>query len=196
MSDYSKIDKYLQDNLDKSLDELAELVAVPSIAAQGKGLDEGAALVGRMLEERGFEGEIMPSGGAPVVVAERKGRSPKTLLFYNHYDVQPPEPLELWDSPPFEATKRDGLMYGRGISDDKGHLMSRIYALDAILAEDGELPCNVKFVVEGEEEIGSVNLPAFVEEHADRLAADACIWEFGYLDHREVPLQMLGLRGI
>src|SRR5690554_3952285 len=137
MSDYSKIDKYLQDNLDKSLDELAELVAVPSIAAQGKSLDEGAALVGRMLEERGFEVEIMPSGGAPVVVAERKGRSTKTLLFYNHYDVQPPEPLELWDSPPFEATKRDGLMYGRGISDDKGHLMSRIYALDAILAEDG-----------------------------------------------------------
>jgi acetylornithine deacetylase/succinyl-diaminopimelate desuccinylase-like protein len=196
MSDYSKIDKYLETNVDQSLDELAELVAIPSIAAQGKGLDEGAALVGRLLEERGFEVAIMPSGGAPVVVAERKGRSPKTLLFYNHYDVQPPEPLDLWDSPPFEATKRDGLMFGRGISDDKGHLMSRIYALDAILAEDGELPCNVKFVVEGEEEIGSVNLPAFVEEHAGRLAADACIWEFGYLDHREVPLQMLGLRGI
>jgi acetylornithine deacetylase/succinyl-diaminopimelate desuccinylase-like protein len=131
-----------------------------------------------------------------VVVAERAGRSDRTLLFYNHYDVQPPEPLELWDSPPFEATRRGNLMFGRGISDDKGHVVARLHALDALLARDGELPCRVKFVIEGEEETSSVHLPGFVRQHRERLRADACVWEFGGVDHRDVPIQYLGLRGI
>lgn len=193
--DYKTVDQYIDKNLDASLDELAKLCAIPSIAAQNRGLDECAALVAKMLERRGFKAEIMPSGGAPVVYAERNGAGPKTLLFYNHYDVQPPEPLELWETPPFEATRRDGKMYARGVSDDKGHFMSRLSALDAVLAQ-GELPCNVKFVVEGEEEISSIHLPAFVEKHAEKLAADACIWEFGYVDARDMPGQVLGMRGI
>lgn len=196
MADFKLSDKYISDHLDESLDELAKLCAIPSIAAQNRGLDECAALVSLMLERRGFKAEIMPSGGAPVVYAERKGKAEKTLLFYNHYDVQPPEPLELWESPPFEATRRDGMMFARGVSDDKGHFVSRLFALDALLAQDPELPCNVKFVVEGEEEIGSVHIPAFVEKHAKKLAADACIWEFGYVDHRNIPMQVMGMRGI
>jgi acetylornithine deacetylase/succinyl-diaminopimelate desuccinylase-like protein len=84
------------------------------------------------------------------------------LLFYNHYDVQPPEPLELWDSPPFEPTLREGKLYARGVSDDKGHLVSRLFAIDSLLALDGELPCNIKFVIEGEEEISSIHLKDFV----------------------------------
>lgn len=196
MANFKLSDRYITDHLDESLDELAELCAIPSIAAQNRGLDECAALVAKMLERRGFKAEIMPSGGAPVVYAERKGKSEKTLLFYNHYDVQPPEPLELWESPPFEATRRDGMMFARGVSDDKGHFVSRLFALDALLAQDPELPCNIKFVVEGEEEISSVHIPAFVEKHAKKLAADACIWEFGYVDHRDVPMQVLGMRGI
>lgn len=196
MIDFKQSDKYINDHLDQSLDELARLCAIPSIAAQNRGLDECAALVAKMLEKRGFKAEIMPSGGAPVVYAERKGKTDKALLFYNHYDVQPPEPLELWESPPFEATRRDGMMFARGVSDDKGHFVSRLFALDALLAQDAELPCNVKFVVEGEEEIGSVHMPPFVEKHAAKLAADACIWEFGYVDHRNVPMQVLGMRGI
>lgn len=196
MIDLKQSDKYIGDHLDESLDELAKLCAIPSIAAQNRGLDECAALVTKMLERRGFKAEIMPSGAAPVVYAERKGKANKTLLFYNHYDVQPPEPLELWESPPFEATRRDGKMFARGVSDDKGHFVSRLFALDALLAQDPELPCNVKFVVEGEEEIGSVHIPAFVEKHAKKLAADACIWEFGYVDHRDVPMQVMGMRGI
>ncbi len=138
----------------------------------------------------------MPTGGSPVVYAKRRGKSDKTLLFYNHYDVQPPEPLELWESPPFEATRRNGMMFARGVSDDKGHFVSRLFALDAILAAEGDLPCNVKFVVEGEEEISSIHLPAFVEQHAKKLAADACIWEFGYVDQQDHPMQVLGMRGI
>ncbi|MBX3049176.1 MAG: M20/M25/M40 family metallo-hydrolase [Anaerolineales bacterium] len=196
MSDYNAIDDYIERNLDASLDELAKLCAVPSIAAQNLNLDECAELVAQMLQARGFQTEIMPSGGAPVVYAERKGKTDKTLLFYNHYDVQPAEPLELWDSPPFEATRRDGKVYARGVSDDKGHFVSRLFALDALLAQTDELPCNIKFVVEGEEEISSVHLPGFIEQHADKLAADACIWEFGYVDPDDKPMQILGMRGI
>ncbi|HNM35878.1 MAG TPA: M20/M25/M40 family metallo-hydrolase, partial [Anaerolineales bacterium] len=180
----------------QSLDELKKYVAQPSISAQNLGLKECAQLVKEMLEKRGFTAEIMATEGAPVVFAERKGNVDKTILIYNHYDVQPPEPLELWDSPPFEPEIRDGKMYGRGVSDDKGHLTSRLHAIDAILAEDGELPCNIKFIIEGEEETASVHLHEFISNNVERLKADACIWEFGSVDHRDRPQQYLGLRGI
>jgi acetylornithine deacetylase/succinyl-diaminopimelate desuccinylase-like protein len=194
---YTRIDTYLASHLDESIAELSRLVAQPSVAAQNWGMEDAAQLVAEMLRARGFDVQILPTGGAPVVVAERKGRNRgKTLLFYNHYDVQPAEPLELWDTPAFEPAIRDGKLYGRGVSDDKGHLVSRLFAIDAILAAEGELPCNVKFVVEGEEEIGSVHLPDFVKQNKELLVADACIWEFGGVDHREVPMQYLGMRGI
>ncbi|RMF51177.1 MAG: M20/M25/M40 family metallo-hydrolase [Anaerolineae bacterium] len=193
----SPLDAYLTQHLDESLSELAALCAQPSVAAQNLGMKEAAEMVAEMLRKRGFAVQIFPTGGAPVVFGERKGRNPnKTLLIYNHYDVQPPEPLDLWESPPFEPTIRDGHMYARGVSDDKGHLVSRLFAIDALLATEGELPCNVKFIVEGEEEIGSVHLPEFVRTHADLLAADGCLWEFGGVDHRGAPVQYLGLRGI
>ncbi len=191
------IDSYLTQHLDESLSELAALCAQPSVAAQNLGMEEAAALVADMLRQRGFDVRIFPTEGAPVVFGERRGRNPdKTLLIYNHYDVQPPEPLELWDSPPFEPSIRDGHMYARGVSDDKGHFVSRLFAIDALLAAEGDLPCNVKFIVEGEEEIGSLHLPEFVRTHTDLLAADACLWEFGGVDHTGAPVQYLGLRGI
>ena len=137
MNSYNKFDQYIDKNLEKSLEELKRYVAQPSISAQNLGLKECAALVKGMLEKRGFKAEIMATEGAPVVFAERKGKSAKTLLIYNHYDVQPPEPLELWESPPFEPQVRNGKMYGRGVSDDKSHLTSRLYAIDAILADEG-----------------------------------------------------------
>lgn len=195
MTDYSKVDSFLESNIDKSLAELGRLVAQPSISAQKIGLHECAALVADMLRARGFTATIHQTPGSPIVTAERKGKSDKTILFYNHYDVQPPEPLELWESPPFEPQIRDGKMYGRGVSDDKGHLVARLFALDALLAE-GDLPCNVKFIVEGEEETASVNMLAFVTGHKDILEADACVWEFGGVDHTDAPMQYLGLRGI
>jgi acetylornithine deacetylase/succinyl-diaminopimelate desuccinylase-like protein len=196
MSDFKNIDLYLEKYLGQSLDELKRYVSQPSISAQNIGLKECAQLVKEMLEQRGFKAEIMSTEGAPVVFAERKGKSNKTLLIYNHYDVQPPEPLELWESPPFEPEIRNGKMYGRGVSDDKSHLTSRLFAIDAILKEDGDLPCNIKFIIEGEEETASLHLHDFVRVHKDKLKADACIWEFGGVDHREVPMQYLGLRGI
>ncbi|MEO5888348.1 MAG: M20/M25/M40 family metallo-hydrolase, partial [Anaerolineales bacterium] len=196
MSEYQKIDSYLEKNLDKSIAELSKLVAQPSISAQGIGLKECASLVADMLRARGFTAEVMDTEGAPVVFAVRKGKGDKTLLFYNHYDVQPPEPLELWESPPFEPSLREGKLFGRGVSDDKGHIVSRLHAIDALLETDGDLPCNIKFIIEGEEETASVHLHDFVRDNKERLAADACIWEFGGVDHRDVPMQYLGLRGI
>lgn len=196
MPDYRKVDAYLETNLNQSLAELSKLVAQPSVGAQNLGLQECAALVGEMLKRRGFKVQIMDTPGAPVVFGERKGKSNKTLLIYNHYDVQPPEPLELWETPPFEPALRDGKLFGRGVSDDKGHLAARLFAIDSLLATERELPCNIKFIIEGEEETASVNLFEFIEKHKELLKADACIWEFGGVDHRDVPMQYLGLRGI
>ena len=196
MESPEKIFKYIENNIEKSIAELSRLCAQPSVAAQNLGLDECAQLVGGMLEERGFQMEIMQTGGAPVVFAERKGKADKTILIYNHYDVQPPEPLELWDSPPFELTRREDKFYARGVSDDKGHITSRLHAIDALLDTYGELPCNIKFIIEGEEETSSTHLHGFVEANQQLLSADACIWEFGGVDHRDVPMQYLGLRGI
>jgi len=196
MTKYDQIDSYLEKNLDNSIAELSKLVAQPSVGAQNLGLKECAALVGEMLKARGFDVRIMDTKGAPVVFGERTGKSDKTLLIYNHYDVQPPEPLELWESPPFEPSLRDGKLYGRGVSDDKGHIVSRLHAIDAILETEGELPCNIKFIIEGEEETSSINLFEFIKQNRDLLKADACMWEFGGVDHRGVPMQYLGLRGI
>ena len=194
--DMTSVDGYLDEHLGESIQELARLCAQPSVSAQNWGLTECAQLVSDMLTRRGFQTQIFATGGAPVVFAERKGNSDKTLLFYNHYDVQPAEPLDLWQSPPFELTELDGKLYARGVGDDKGHITSRLFAIDALLQEDSELPCNIKFVIEGEEETSSLHLHDFVRDHSDVLAADACVWEFGGVDHEDHPIQYLGLRGI
>jgi acetylornithine deacetylase/succinyl-diaminopimelate desuccinylase-like protein len=196
MDTFKRIDTFLEQKLDQSIQELSQLVAQPSVAAQNWGLTECASLVADMLRKRGLAVEIFATEGAPVVFAERKGNSSKTLLFYNHYDVQPPEPLDLWISPPFEPTLRDGKLFGRGVSDDKGQLVCRLFAIDAILSQTDELPCNIKFVIEGEEETSSLHLHDFVRNHRDRLVSEACIWEFGSVDYRDIPMQYLGLRGI
>ncbi len=194
---WQKIDTHIEENLDYWMAQLARLVGQPSVSAQHLGIDECAALVAAMLQEQGFATEIMPSDGNPVVYGEGNGRNPQTLLFYLHYDVQPPEPLDLWDSDPWTLTERDGKVYGRGISDDKGHIICRLAALAAVReAMGGELPCHVKFVIEGEEEVGSPSMPAFVEQHKEKLAANACIWEFGGVDYDGRPEQALGMRGI
>jgi len=196
MTNSQKLDAYLEEHLDESIQELSRLVAQPSVGAQNWGIVECADLAASMLRKRGFAVQVMATGGAPVVFGERKGLSPRTLLIYNHYDVQPAEPLELWDSPPFEPQVRDGKLYGRGVSDDKGQLTARLHAIDALLAVDGELPCNIKFIIEGEEETSSEHLFEFVENNQELLKADACLWEFGGVDQRDVPMQYLGLRGI
>lgn len=193
---WQRIDHYVEENVDDILGQLARLCAQPSVSAQNLGIEACAELVATMLQEEGFAAEIMPSAGNPVVYGEGAGRSDRTLIFYLHYDVQPPEPLDLWKSPPFRLTRRGNKFYARGVSDDKGHIVARLAALAAVRSALGELPCNVKFFIEGEEEIGSPNTPAFIEENRERLAADACIWEFGGVNGEGRPEQSLGMRGI
>ena len=196
MAEIAAVDRIISNRLEESLAELARLCAQPSVSASGQGIPECAALVGEMLRQRGFTVQTIATAGHPVVFGERPGRSDRRLLLYNHYDVQPPEPLELWTTPPFEPTIRDGKMYARGVSDDKGHIASRLAAIDALLAAEGNLPCSVKWIIEGEEETSSANLATFVHSHMDLLAADGCLWEFGGVNEQGTPVQYAGLRGI
>jgi acetylornithine deacetylase/succinyl-diaminopimelate desuccinylase-like protein len=157
---------------------------------------EMAELVARTLAAAGGQVEVAKTGGYPVVVGRFAGTGRRTLMFYNHYDVQPPEPLELWESPPFAAEIREGHLYARGVADNKGNLVARLAAVEAWLAVRGVLPLNIVFVVEGEEEIGSPNLGDFAAEHIERLAPDGCIWEAGYKDTQDRLEIALGAKGI
>lgn len=179
------------------LERLERLCALPSVAAAGRAQAETAREVMRQLGELGLDTELHETAGAPVVFAEKRVPGRPTVLFYNHYDVQPPEPLELWESDPFILTERDGRLYARGVSDDKGELVSRMAALEWVRERHGgELPFGVVFVVEGEEEVGSPNMETYVREHAERLQADACVWEFGGTDAEGRPELTCGLKGI
>lgn len=192
---YKAVDRFIESHLDESIEELSKLCAQPSVAAQNLGIEECAKVVADSLKGRGFKVQILPTGGSPLVFGERKGRNDSTLIAYDHYDVQPPEPLELWESPPFEPTIRDGRLYARGVADNKGNFIERLHAIDAILETEGDLPCNVKFIVEGEEEIGSVHLEPIIEANKDLFEGDVCVWEIGGVDHTNTPIQMIGLRG-
>lgn len=191
----AELDRYIEDHLQQFIDDLSTLCALPTVSAQGQAIDETAAAVRDLLEKYGVEAEVIPTSGFPVVYGRASGASPRTLLCYNHYDVQPAEPFELWDSPPFEATLRNGKLYARGVADDKGHIVCRLAAIAALRAVYGQLPCSVTFLIEGEEEIGSVSLPPFIEANADRFRADACLWESGRVDYEGRPQMYLGMRG-
>jgi acetylornithine deacetylase/succinyl-diaminopimelate desuccinylase-like protein len=198
--------RHIDDHLDDSLATLTELCRLPSVSAQGTAIDETAEHVSGLLRALGFETRILPKpalsgaegppGAQPVVYAEHGGRSSRTLMFYDHYDVQPAEPLELWSSPPFEPAVRGGKLYGRGICDNKGNIAARLAALRAWKEVRGQLPCAVKFCIEGDEEIGSPQMEEFVEEQRELLAADACLWEGGGVTWDGVPEMVLGVKGL
>ena len=187
---------YVDEHLSDTISRLQAFCRQPSIAAQGVGMVEMADLVRETLEQAGAQASLVPTAGYPVVLGKLEGSAAKTLMFYNHYDVQPPEPLELWDSPPFAAEIRDGHLYARGVADNKGNLVARLAAVEAWLAVRGELPLSILFVVEGEEEIGSPHLGPFAEANRDQLQADGCIWESGYKDTRDRLEILLGVKGI
>ena len=197
-TDFSAVDAYLHDHISEWMLELSQLCAVPSVSARHEAVEPCAELVASMLSKRGFAVAVSSSdGGHPVVLAHAAGANPdRTMLFYNHYDEQPPEPLDLWDSPPFELTERDGAVYARGAKDDKGELMARLAAMDALRAVAGEYPCALTWLAEGEEEVGSPHLPAWAETHRAELKTDAAIWEEGQVDEGGRPIVRLGARGI
>jgi len=135
----------------------------------------------------------------PIVFGEVKSRSNpsgKTILFYNHYDVQPPDPLGLWNADPFSGNREGNFVFGRGSSDDKGELITRIKAVEYFLKETGDVPCNIKFLVEGEEEIGSSHIEEYLTRYKEKFQCDAVIWEFGYIDEKDRPIISLGMKGL
>jgi acetylornithine deacetylase/succinyl-diaminopimelate desuccinylase-like protein len=191
--------EYIDSNQQIAVDLLARLVRQPSVAATGDGIEECAELVRSTLDYLGANPEIYTVGKAsPLVAGEIKSKKnpKKTILFYNHYDVQPPEPLELWESPPYEPTIREGKMFGRGTSDDKGELAGRIELVEAFLKVLGDVPCNIKFLIEGEEEIGSAHLSEYSKSHPDLFKSDGVIWEFGGVDAGNRPHVTLGVKGM
>lgn len=192
---------YFQSNRDKHLQELGELISIPSISALSEhkaDMTRAAEWVADSLRRAGMEQvEIYPTDGHPIVYAEHVHAPGKpTVLVYGHYDVQPVDPLELWESPPFEPTIRDNKLYARGATDDKGQVFLHIKAAEALLQLDKELPVNLKFCIEGEEEVTSPNLPAFLEAHQDKLAADVVLISDTALLEPGKPAICTGLRGL
>ena len=196
----SDLDRYLDTHNRRIHEELFELLRIPSVSARS----EHAADVRRAadwmrdsLSRIGLDASVIPTAGHPVVLGEwRKAPGAPTVLVYGHYDVQPAEPLELWESPPFEPTIRDGRIYARGSVDDKGQLFLHVKALEAHLAVRGTLPVNVIVLAEGEEEVGSEHLEPFVAEHATRLAADAVVISDSSMFAPGQPSILSSLRGL
>ena len=179
------------------LDRLADYLRHPSISAEGVGVGETAAYVGDVMERIGLATRALPSGGWPVLLGERAGPpGAPTVLLYGHYDVQPPDPLEAWVSPPFAPTVRDGRLYARGAGDNKGQHFAQLLAIESLLAVAGALPCSVKVLLEGEEEIGSPHLAETVREQRDALAADLVITSDGPVHESGRSQLVCGVRGV
>jgi len=191
-------ERRIEESKDALLGELKEFLRMPSISAcvgDDGGFRACAEWVEGRLRDAGADTRIMETDGHPVVYAEI-GQGDRTLLSYGHYDVQPPEPLDLWESDPFKPTVRDGSLFARGVADDKGDVLARIQALRLYIEAHGPLPFKLKFLVEGEEEVGSPNLARFVRQNAKILSADACLWEGTMKDEAGRPGVECGTKGM
>ncbi|MCC6384670.1 MAG: dipeptidase [Bacteroidia bacterium] len=196
----ASVTSYIESNKKRFLDELFELLRIPSVSADSKYKTEvarAAEYVKTSLEQAGVDkAEIYPTPGHPVVYAEKiVDPKLKTVLVYGHYDVQPPDPLELWKTPPFEPQIRDEKIYARGSCDDKGQVFMHIKALEVMISTGGP-PCNIKFLIEGEEEVGSDNLANFTRQHKEKLKADVILISDTAIIANDTPSIDVGLRGL
>jgi acetylornithine deacetylase/succinyl-diaminopimelate desuccinylase-like protein len=196
-----QVEQYLSDNAERFVDELQEFLRIPTISADpahAADLQRGAEFVRDRLADAGLTAEIVPTAGNPIVYAEwcGAGDDAPTALVYGHYDVQPPDPLEDWISPPFEPTVRDGHIYARGATDDKGQSYTHVKSAAAWLKTHGKLPVNVKFVIEGEEEVGSNNLDRFLEDNREKCRCDVAVISDTSQYAPNMPAITYGLRGI
>lgn len=196
----SEVTQYLTDTRDQSLDELFSFLRIPSVSADSAFSDDMqtcAEFVRDAMQQAGLTAEVIPTGGHPVVYGERIEDSDRpTVLIYGHYDVQPPDPLDEWTTPAFEPQIRDGKIYARGATDDKGQLFTHIKSIEAWVKCVGSLPVNIRFLVEGEEEVGSDNLDHFLEQNRDRLQADIAVISDTSQYGDGIPAITYGLRGI
>src|SRR5215471_4627153 len=198
MATLDNVYRAIDENRERFIADLQRVVRQPSISSQNIGVRECAALLVSMMADLGIEARVMETAGLPVVYGEIRATRPDapTLLIYNHYDVQPPDPVEEWTHPPFGAEIVDGVMYGRGTTDAKGNLLAHLKAIDAFRAAGVPLPCNVKFILDGEEESGSPSLPAFVAAHKELLAADAALSFDGGFQGGDRPQVGFGSSGL
>ena len=188
---------HIEENRQSFIERVMDYVRHPSISAHNIGIREVAALLVETLKGLGMEAEAVPTANHPMVLGRRDVSPDKpTIMLYGHYDVQPPDPLELWVSPPFEPTIRNGRIYARGIGDNKGQHFAQLLAIESHLAVHGDLPCNIIFLLEGEEEIGSPQIASFVKEHAGRLKADLVVTSDGPLHESGLPVVTFGVRGV
>jgi acetylornithine deacetylase/succinyl-diaminopimelate desuccinylase-like protein len=188
---------YLDEHAGDAQALLERLCRQPSVVAQNLGIVEMADMVESLLNENGFQTQRLYTEGAPpAMYGELRGRSPYTVLLYNHYDVQPAEPLELWHSPAFEPTVRDGKLYARGSADNKAEIASRLTAIRALRTVLGEFPVTLRWILEGEEEVGSPHFGAIASTYADLLQADACFWEGRGFGPTGRPELLLGTKGL
>jgi len=197
MADLRRVFDYVDANREVFLERLLNYVSRPSISAQGIGVSETAEFLTELLTQIGMESKILPTAGWPMVLG-RRTEDPRlpTVLLYGHYDVQPPDPLDAWTSPPFEPTIRDGRIYARGIGDNKGQHFANLLAIESILACLDRLPCNVIFLLEGEEEVGSPHIADFIRANKSRLKADLAITSDGSIHESGRPCVMFGVRGV
>ena len=192
--------KYVNSNMNELIIDLQTLIRQPSVSAKNEGIEECAKLVQKLLKNSGIKSELLrlKKRVAPIVYGEIKSKKnpKKTLLFYNHYDVQPAEPFDLWEYPPFDGIRKGNKIFGRGATDDKGELITRIKAVEACLKTTGDVPCNIKFVIEGEEETGSAHIEDYLKKYKKKFSCDGIIWEFGYVDTQNRPIIGLGMKGL
>lgn len=189
--------EHIESHQDAFVDQLVDYVKRPSISAHGEGIAEVAEYISGLMTTLGIPANVVPTKGWPMVYGERQGPAgAPTILFYGHYDVQPPDPLEEWVSPPFEPTIRDDRLYARGVGDNKGQHLAQILGVASLLAVNGALPCNVKILLEGEEEVGSPRIADFVREQRDKIAADLVITSDGPVDESGRSRINFGARGV
>src|SRR5215203_6205518 len=192
---------FINVNRDRYVEELKQYLAIPSISALPEHAAEtrrAAEWTAESLRGAGMQNvRLIDTPGHPVVYGEWLGAPDKpTVLFYGHYDVQPVDPVDLWTTPPFEATVRDGEIYARGAADDKGQVFMHIKAVEAFMKQAGSLPINIKFFIEGEEEVGSIYLDDFIKAHKDELSADVVVISDSAMFDRGIPSICYGLRGL
>lgn len=198
MDGLNAVRSYVDERRDAFVELLARHVRQPSISARGEGVREMADLLLSALADAGFKSEVFETPGQPVIVAHagpEPGAAPQVLI-YGHYDVQPPEPLDQWHSPPFEPTVKNGRMFGRGTGDNKGQHLAHILGVGALLATQGSLPVGIRLVLEGEEESSSPHLDAFVAAHRDLLECEVAITSDGPMAPGDIPTIACGVRGI
>src|SRR5919206_2899722 len=205
------IDNIVDCEMKSLISDLQTLIRHPSVSAKKQGLVNCAKSVADIMDKAGIKSELLYFDDVgledqsehlivpPIVYGEVKSKSNpqgKTILFYNHYDVQPEDPIELWNEDPFSGKVEGDCIFGRGSADDKGELITRIKAVEYYLKKTGDVPCNVKYIVEGEEEIGSIHIEQYLNKYREKFSCDGVIWESGFIDTAGRPIISLGQKGI